>query len=200
MAHVPLDMKEVHPVPPVLHWTVGRWITAMICWLDRPVLLISGDGCVAYGEGLVNRWLRQELSESCPSRNQVDHGRGLERRSRLGCRGAQGAFLRSRHLGVRLGSTDLPFSAVAGRLRGLLRNRPHSEQAGKASQVGTRRASARALPSMHPHRFTVTLADVPIIRRPLPLTLILEHSWSTRPSCLPGAEHLCTQGRRKFSS
>ena len=28
----------------------------------------------------------------------------------------------------------------------------------------------------------------------------LEHSWSIRPSCLPGAEHLCTQGRRMFSS
>ena len=61
------------------------------------------------------------------------------------------------------------------RLRGLHRDRPHSEQAGKASQVGTRRASARALPSMHPHRFTVTLADVPIIRRPREPRGELEH-------------------------
>ena len=30
--------------------------------------------------------------------------------------------------------------------------------------------------------------------------LILEDLWSTRPSYLPGAEHFCTQGRRKFSS
>ena len=31
-------------------------------------------------------------------------------------------------------------------------------------------------------------------------TLILEPSWSTRPSCQPGAKHFCTQGRRKSSS
>ena len=34
----------------------------------------------------------------------------------------------------------------------------------------------------------------------LTFTLISEHLWSTIPSCLRGAEHLCTQGRRKFPS
>ena len=34
----------------------------------------------------------------------------------------------------------------------------------------------------------------------LTFTLILEHSWNTRPFCPLGAEHLCTQGRRMFSS
>ena len=34
----------------------------------------------------------------------------------------------------------------------------------------------------------------------LTFTLILEHSWNTRPFCSLGTEHLCTQGRRMFSS
>ena len=34
----------------------------------------------------------------------------------------------------------------------------------------------------------------------LTFVLILEHSWSTRPSYLPGEEHLCTKERRSFSS